>query len=155
AGKSTIGVVLAKTLGYTFIDTDILIQNSENRLLQEIIDEEGIRRFLSIEERVIISNTYDRCIIATGGSAVLSRNIMDYLNRDSIVVYLSLDMETIISRIKNISTRGIVLDKNQSIEDMYHARKPLYEKYAGIIIDCNSKPFENIISEIADSVRNI
>ena len=148
SGKSTTGIVLAKVLGYTFTDTDILIQDSGKRLLQEIINEYGIKRFLEIEERVIISNHYEKTVIATGGSAVLSSTIMDYLKSCGEVIYLKLGLEAIKGRIKNFRMRGIVLDTGQTLEDVYNIRTPLYEKYADVVIDCNNKGFETVIDEI-------
>jgi shikimate kinase len=152
-GKSTTGIVLAKAIGYTFLDTDILIQNNENKLLQEIINNDGISKFLEIEERIILSNKYEKSVIATGGSAVLSNKIMTYLAQISLVIYLKLNIETIVERINNIKSRGIVLDKNQTLQDVYNIRTPLYEKYANIVIDCNEKRFEIIINEIIKSIQ--
>lgn len=148
SGKSTIGVVLAKILGYTFIDTDILIQNQENRLLHEILGSDGISRFLNIESRVITSCDYEKCVIATGGSAVLSENTMNYLSNMSRIVYLKLRLEFLKERINNIQTRRIVMSENQSLEDVYIIREPLYEQYADLIIDCNNKGFEEVVNNI-------
>lgn len=148
AGKSTTGIVLAKAIGYTFIDTDILIQNQENRLLPDIIMNEGLRNFLSIESRVITTCDYERCVIATGGSAVLCENTMNYLSNLSTMIYLKLNLEGVDKRIKNIRTRGIVIDENESLSDIYEIRTPLYEQYADIIIDCNKKGFEEVVDNI-------
>jgi shikimate kinase len=153
SGKSTIGIVLAKTLGYTFIDTDILIQNQENRLLQNIIEDEGIRGFLTIESRVITSCDYDRCIIATGGSAVLCENTMHYLSNMGRIIFLKLNLDIVTERINNISTRGIVMDKEQTLKDIYESRMPLYEEYADIIVDCNSKSFEEVVEHIVKMIK--
>lgn len=152
AGKSTAGIVLAKILGYAFIDTDILIQEYGKRLLQEIINADGIKRFLEIEEQVITSNMFERTVVATGGSAVLSGNVMAHLKSCGTVVYLRLDIKAVTERIKNMHSRGIVMEQNQSIGDVYNIRAPLYEKYADIIIDCNNKDFEKVIEEIIKSV---
>ena len=148
SGKSTIGVVLAKILGYTFIDTDILMQNQENRLLHEILESDGISRFLNIESRVITSCDYEKCVIATGGSAVLCENTMNYLSNMSRIVYLKLRLEFLKERINSIQTSGIVMSENQSLEDVYEIREPLYEQYADLIIDCNNKGFEEVINNI-------
>jgi shikimate kinase len=151
-GKSTIGIVLAKTLGYSFIDTDILIQQAKSKLLQEIIDADGIHAFLELEERIITQNQYQRSIIATGGSAVLSPKAMAYLGNQSIVVYLALTLESLTKRINNIEARGIVKDKNQTLQDIYQIRLPLYERYANVTIDCSNKTFEAIINEIVETI---
>lgn len=148
AGKSTTGIVLAKAIGYTFIDTDILIQNQENRLLPDIIEREGINGFLNIESRVITSCDYEKCVIATGGSAVLCESTMNYLCNLSTMVFLKLNFETLDRRVKDIKTRGIVMDDNQSLNDIYEIRMPLYQQYADIIIDCNNKGFEEVVDHI-------
>lgn len=148
AGKSTIGVVLAKTLGTEFIDTDLLIQKKANKLLQEIIDEEGLDRFLVLEEEVLSKLTVYDHVIATGGSAVYSELGMKHLEEVGIIVYLKLSLEEILKRVNNISTRGIAIRKGKTLEEVYDERIDLYEKYAKIIIDCNGKDMEKVISEI-------
>lgn len=120
AGKSTVGVVLAKTLGMQFIDTDLLIQQSENLKLHEIIDQKGIAEFISIEERVILSLDYcDNTVIATGGSVVLSDASMLFLKSIGVVVYLSVELSELKERITNITTRGIVCEIGQTLENIY------------------------------------
>jgi len=153
SGKSTIGIVLAKAIGYTFIDTDILIQNQENKLLNEILEDNGISRFLNIESRVITSCDYEKCVIATGGSAILLENTMNYLSNISSIVFLKLNLDKVCERINNIHTRGIVMDKDQSLKDIYEIRMPLYEESADIIVDCNNKSFEEIVSYIVKLVK--
>ncbi len=154
SGKSTIGIVLAKALGYTFIDTDILIQNQENRLLQRIIEDDGISRFLNIESRVITSCDYEKCVIATGGSAVLLENTMNYLSNMGSIVFLKLNLKNITERINNIQTRGIIMDKEQTLKDIYEIRMPLYEEYADIIVDCNNKSFEEVVNHIVNLIKH-
>lgn len=153
SGKSTIGIVLAKAIGYTFIDTDILIQNQENRLLHKILEDEGISRFLNIESRVITSCDYEKCVIATGGSAILFENTINYLSNISSIVFLKLSLDKVCERINNIHTRGIVMDKNQTLKDIYEMRMSLYEQYADIIVDCNNKSFEEVVSHIVKLVK--
>jgi len=148
SGKSTLGIVLAKLLGYTFVDTDILIQNKEERLLQDIIDTDGINGFLNIESRVITSYDYNKAVIATGGSAVLCENTMLYLSNLSTMIYLKVDYETITTRIMNFKSRGIVMSSDQSLHDVYEIREPLYEEHADIIVDCSGKEFEEVINQI-------
>jgi shikimate kinase len=153
SGKSTIGVILAKTLGMRFVDTDLLIQEKKGRLLQDIINTFGISRFLQIEEDAILSFHYIGTVVATGGSAVYSDKVMEYLKQNGIVIYLKVEYDEIVKRIKNISTRGIVLGKCQSLLDIYDERIPLYEKYSDITIDCSNKDVEDIILTIINEVN--
>ena len=148
AGKSTVGVILAKTLGMKFIDTDIAIQEKSGRLLQEIIDTDGPDAFKTIEEETILSLHCHHAVIATGGSVVFSGRAMEHLTRDDVVVYLEISFDEMEKRLRNITTRGIVLIAGQSLRDMYTRRIPLYEKYAGITIDCEKDDFENIVKKI-------
>jgi len=148
AGKSTVGVILAKTLGMNFIDTDIVLQENEGRILQEIINKDGIDAFLKTEESIIVSLQCENTIIATGGSVVFSDKSMNYLKKKGIIVYLYIGYEELVQRIKNITTRGIVLAADQSLLDLYNQRLPLYEKYADITIDCSDIDVEKIIEKV-------
>lgn len=150
AGKSTIGVLLAKTLGMSFIDTDLVIQEREGKLLQDIISLHGIRKFLDIEENAILSLNCKASVVATGGSVVYSEKAMRHLKQNATVVYLKVEYEEIERRITNILTRGIAMDKGQNLVDIYNERLPLYERYADIIIDCSEKGIEDIIQEITE-----
>ncbi len=152
AGKSTMGVVLAKTLGRNFIDTDIVIQEHAGRLLQEIIDEEGPEGFLAIEEKTILSLDCRNAVIATGGSVVFSKKAMEHLKARGVVIYLKISCEEMVRRLDNITTRGIVLARSQSLPEMYAQRIPLYEKYADITIDCSKDDFENSIGNVIDEL---
>ena len=153
AGKSTVGVILAKTFGMNFIDTDIVIQEHAGRLLQEIIDQEGSGPFLAIEETTILSLHACNAVIATGGSVVFSRRALEHLKSDGIVMYLKISFEEMVQRLNNIRTRGIVLDPGQSLCDMYHQRIPLYETYADITIDCSEDEFEMIVEKAVDETH--
>ncbi|MDP3397061.1 MAG: shikimate kinase [Methanoregula sp.] len=148
AGKSTVGVILAKTTGMNFIDTDIAIQEKSKRLLQEIIDTEGPDAFKTIEEETILSLHGHHAVIATGGSAVFSKRAMEHLTRDGVVVYLKISFDEMEKRLRNITTRGIVLTRGETLYEMYNERVPLYEKYAGITIDCEKEDFEMIVKKI-------
>jgi len=152
AGKSTAGVILAKTLGRTFVDTDIAIQERTGRLLQEIIDTEGPDAFLKIEEETVLSRHFDHAVIATGGSVVFSENAMAHLKQDGVVVYLAISFEEMAKRLRNMTTRGIVLFKGESLSDMYHERVPLYEKYADITVECSDGDFEEIVGEVIGEI---
>ena len=148
AGKSTVGVILAKTLGMNFIDTDIVLQENAGRILQEIINTGGIDAFLKTEERSIVSLECENTIIATGGSVVFSDKSMNYLKKKGIIIYLYISYEELVQRIKNITARGIVLPADQSLLDLYNQRLPLYEKYADRTIDCSDMDVEKIIEKV-------
>ena len=154
AGKSTVGVILAKTLGMNFTDTDIVIQEHAGRLLQEIIDTEGPGAFLKIEKKAILSLQGQNAVIATGGSVVFSGRAMEHLKQDGVVLYLKISFEEMVGRLGNITTRGIVLIAGQSLRDMYNQRVPLYEKYADITIDCSDNDFETVVEKIVDELKN-
>jgi shikimate kinase len=148
AGKSTMGVILAKTLGMQFIDTDIVIQEYAGRLLQDIIDTEGTVSFLKTEEEAILALHCRNAVIATGGSVVFSRKAMEHLKEEGVVLYLKISFEEMAGRLRNITTRGIVLDAGQSLQDMYSRRIPLYETYADITIACSDRDFEECIANV-------
>lgn len=150
AGKSTVGVILAKALRKTFIDTDIVIQEDAGRLLQDIIDTEGPRAFLEIEESTILSGHFANAVIATGGSVVFSTRAMEHLKNSGVVVYLKISFEEMEKKLRNITTRGIVLVAGQGLREMYDQRVPLYEKYADRIIDCSDKDFETVVTKVID-----
>ena len=152
AGKSTVGVILAKTLGMKFTDTDIAIQERTGRLLQEIIDTDGPGAFKKIEEETILSLHPRHAVIATGGSVVFSRKAMEYLKSEGVVVYLKISFVVMEERLKNITTRGIVLLHGQSLRDMYDERIPLYEKYADLTIDCSDEGFESVVGKVMDTM---
>jgi shikimate kinase len=152
AGKSTIGVILAKTLGMKFIDTDLLIQERENRLLQDIISNKGIDRFLEAEQESILSLKCNNTVIATGGSVVFSSGSMEHLRKLGKIIYLKLSFEEIENRINNIKTRGIVIEKGQKLSDVFVQRTPLYEKYCDITVNCSGLDVEDIIEKISKEI---
>ena len=118
-GKSTVGVILAKVLGYEFVDSDLLIQKAEKRLLREIIAQEGQAGFLKIENRVNASIDMEKTVIATGGSVVYCTEAMEHLKKIGTVVYLKLDYEILKKRLGNLRCRGVVLRKGQTLKDLY------------------------------------
>ena len=134
-GKSTLGVVLAKQLGFEFVDADLLIQKRENRLLKEIIAEDGVDGFLQIENDVNAHIDSTKTVIATGGSVIYGKEAMEHLKEIGTVVYLKLDYETLDSRLGSLKGRGVVLKDGQDLKSLYDERIPLYEKYADIIVD--------------------
>lgn len=153
SGKSTCGVLAAKAMLKNFFDTDLLLQGIEERRLQDIIDSDGIDYFLKREEQVVSELNISATVIATGGSVVYSDRAMKHLKENGTVVYLHLSYETMVSRIKNITTRGVVLKKGDSLLDMYNERLPLYEKWADITINCDSNTVEQTVSQIVEKLE--
>lgn len=151
-GKSTIGVVLAKVLGYDFLDSDLLIQKKEGKLLRDIIAEKGEDGFLKVEEAVNAGIQAERHVIATGGSVVYSERAMQHLHDIGKIVYLKLSYATICNRLGNIRRRGVVLKDGQSMKDLYDERTPLYEKYADIVIDAEGYDIEELMDEVAKAI---
>lgn len=153
-GKSTIGVLLAKTMGFSFIDTDLMIQQETGRLLQDIIDKDGLEAFCEAEERAICSvSAKENAVIATGGSAVYSRKAMEWLKKRGTVYYLSLPTDEILRRLNNIRTRGIAMRPEDTIEDVFNRRRALYEEFADTIVDCHGKSPEDTVLEIYEYHR--
>ena len=148
AGKSTLGVLLAKALGKNYVDTDILIQQNEGRLLQDIIDSDGINKFIALEEKTISKLHLKNCIIATGGSVIYSEKAMHTLKQDGKTVYLHVSFEEIKKRITNITTKGILIKNGAGLKDVYEERVPLYMKYSDITIDCSNKDIEQCVRDI-------
>lgn len=153
AGKSTLGVLLAKALGKHFVDTDILIQQSTGKLLQEIIDSEGTARFLEIEEEILSSQALTNTVIATGGSAVYSDKAMKALKQNGIAVYLKVEFDALAKRLSNITTRGIVFKGSADLQAVYAERLPLYEQYADITVPSTDRDIESTLAEIIDKIK--
>lgn len=149
AGKSTIGVVLAKNLGMSFIDADLVIQEQEGKKLQEIIEECGEDGFIEIEGRVNASLNPKTAVIATGGSAVYSESAMQHFKEIGIICYLKLSYESIEERLGDLAKRGVVFGKGRTLKDLYDERILLYQKYADIIIDCENKNIREIVIELS------
>ncbi len=152
-GKSTVGVILAKTLGVGFVDTDLIIQQREKRLLQEIIDNDGIERFLDCEEDAIKSLDCENSIVATGGSVVFREESMTHLKKNGKIIFLNVSLDEIKKRLDNISTRGVAADKTQTIDDIYNQRFPLYEKYADYILDLDNSNVEETVEKICNLIK--
>jgi len=151
-GKSTVGVILAKLLGYSFVDTDLVIQKSEGKLLKNIIAENGIDGFIEIENRILSKLDIVNSVISTGGSVIYGDEAMKNLSRNGIVIYLKLDYNKLKYRLHNIKNRGVVIREGQSLSSLYRERAPLYEKYADIIIDENGCSIEKTVNKIMDSL---
>jgi len=151
AGKSTTGVLIAKELGKTFVDVDLLIQERESALLQEIIDRVGFDEFLVIEESVLLDLDVDNAVIAPGGSVIYSEKAVEHLKKSGLLVYLKLDYGEIERRISNIASRGIVFGAGKGLPELYEERTVLYEKYADLVIECSGLSIEDVTQEIVRS----
>ncbi len=148
SGKSTLGVLLAKATGRYFLDTDVYVQVLEERGLQEIIDERGLKEFCKIEEEHICCIELKNAVIATGGSAVYSEKAMRHLASGGTIVHLDLDYGRIEEQVTNLYTRGVVMEKGQTLRELYEKRQPLYRKWSQVTIDCHGKTHEQIVDEI-------
>ncbi|MDF2803930.1 MAG: hypothetical protein K0S61_3833 [Anaerocolumna sp.] len=154
AGKSTIGIILAKVIGYSFIDSDVLIQEQEKKLLKDIIEEKGIDGFLAIENDINRNIKASHTVIATGGSVIYGTEAMNHFREEDIVIYIKLGYETISNRLGNIRQRGVVLKNGHSLLDLYNERCPLYERYAHIIIDAENLNPEELMEQIVFKIKD-
>lgn len=154
AGKSTLGVVLAKILGYEFIDADLLIQSKLDKTLQKIIDACGPDGFIEVENEVLCTLSASRAVIATGGSAVYSDEAMDHLKSIGTVVYLRVSYEELESRLGGLHERGVVMKNGMgmSLADLYEERRPLYEKYADVTIDIDGLSVRDAARRLVDQL---
>ena len=152
-GKSTIGVILAKVLGYQFLDADLLIQKSEGKLLKDIIAEKGTEGFIQVENRVNSRIEAENAIIATGGSAVYGKEAMEHLKSIGTVVYLKQSLSVLEKRLRNIRNRGVVLKKGQTLKDLYRERTALYEKYADVTVDEYGLDIEETVQAVQKALE--
>ena len=153
-GKSTIGVILAKVLGYQFVDADLLIQQQEGKLLKDIIAEVGTEGFIQVENRVNASIQAENTIIATGGSVVYGKEAMEHLKSIGTVVYLKVSYEILQKRLADIKGRGVVLKEGQNLQSLFEERTPLYEKYADIEISEESLSVEETVEKLVENLQN-
>lgn len=150
AGKSTVGVILAKVLGYQFLDSDLIIQEREGMLLHEIIKTFGLESFINIENDVNASIDVSHSIIATGGSVIYGKKAIKHLKEIGTVIYIKLSYETLANRLGNIKQRGVVLKKGQDLRSLYEERCPLYEKYSDYTIDAEKMDVEDLVMAISN-----
>lgn len=148
AGKSTMGILLAKALAKDFVDTDVLIQLQQGKTLQDIVDTQGYLKLRDIEEQALLNTHYPNHIIATGGSAVYSEKAMQHLRHFGQIVFLDVALEDLAARLKNFESRGLARKPNQSLAELYDERRALYQKYANITISCSGKNHEEILTQI-------
>ncbi len=153
AGKSTVGVVLAKKLGYGFVDSDLVIQERYGKLLHELIEENGVEGFWKIENDVNASLDKHRSVIATGGSAIYGEEAMKHLGEIATVVYLKLPYEEIEDRLGDLNARGVTLREGQTLKDLFEERVPLYEKYAHVTVECIGKSLREVVHQVVDSLQ--
>jgi len=151
-GISSAGVVLAKVLGYKFLDTDILIQEETNMLLKDIIEKEGLDKFKEIENNINAKVTANRTVIATGGSVVFGAEAMEHLKSIGKVVYLKAGYDEINKRLGNLKGRGVAMEEGQTLFDIYEERVPLYEKYAEITVDETGKDIRETVNLILEKL---
>ena len=154
-GKSTVGVILAKVMGYQFLDADLLIQKQEGKLLREIIAEVGADGFIEVENRVNASIDCSKTIIATGGSVVYGQEAMEHLKSIGTVVYLEVPFPVLEKRLSDIKGRGVVLKDGQTLYDLYMERTPLYEKYADVCISEEGLGVEQTVELLREKLQSL
>ena len=147
AGKSTLGILLAKEMGLDFVDTDISIQVRESKTLQQITDESGYLVLRDIEEQVLLAEEIIGKVVSTGGSAVYSEAGMAHLAQDSVVVFLDVPLAALKARIYNFSSRGIARRPDQSFDDLFAERSILYRRYANICVDCSALSIDEVLQK--------
>ncbi|RME38683.1 MAG: shikimate kinase [Deltaproteobacteria bacterium] len=152
AGKSTVGVVLAKRLGLGFVDTDLLIQMRTGRRLQQIIDEDGLQAFRALEEQTVLEFDVCDAVIATGGSVVYSDKAMRHLAALGTLVYLEVPLTELEQRLHDMESRGLVIDPGATLADLYTERTPLYRRWADISIDESGKNLEEVVEDICKAL---
>jgi len=152
AGKSTVGILLAKELGMGFVDTDVAIQVREGRTLQDILNTSDYMNLRAIEEQVLLSEKIAGKVVATGGSAVYSQAGMARLKDSATVVFLDVPLRELEKRISNFDSRGIARKPNQSLESLFEERCKLYRQYADICVDCDQQSLEKTLEETLESL---
>jgi shikimate kinase len=155
SGKSTVGVILAKQNALNFIDTDVIIQTSEGRSLQDMVDRDGYMALRRIEERTLLRISLRNHVIATGGSAVYSEAAMLHLQSEGLVVFLDVDLPTLKARIHDFGTRGLAKSPGQSLDDLYQERLPLYRKYADLVVECGDLSHEEVSARIIEELGSL
>ena len=152
AGKSTVGVLLAKRLGYQFVDTDLLLQTRHHCRLQQIIAREGLATFKQIEEDVMCSLATVHSVVATGGSAVYSERAMDHLRQLGQLVFIDIPLDELLTRVNDMDNRGLVIGPDETYEHLYYERQPLYTKYAEVTIAGSGLTVEAVAAAIEQHV---
>ena len=153
-GKSTVGVILAKIIGYRFVDTDLVIQEKCGALLKDIIANEGVDGFIATENSICASVEAERSVIATGGSVIYGCDAMEHMRDIGTVVYLAQDFDVINKRLSDIKGRGVVLHEGQTLRDLYAERDPLYRKYAHVICEMSNGTVEESIEKVLSALNS-
>lgn len=153
SGKSTVGVLLAKSVGYGFIDSDLVIQSREGRLLSRIIEDEGLEGFLLIEEKINAELCADRCVIATGGSVVYGEKAMENFKKTGKIVYLKLSYEELARRLSDLKGRGVAIREGFTLKELYDERIPLYERYADITVDLDGTNTAGALRRVLEALK--
>ncbi len=151
-GKSTVGVLVAKKLGFAFVDTDLVIQSQQGKLLQQIMDNEGVEALLKAEKDAIKSLKISKTVVATGGSAVFSAEAMSHLKKDGVVVYIKLPFHVIDQRLNDLDTRGVAGSNTKTLAEIFDERAPFYEKYADITLSADNMTAEDVADAIISAV---
>ena len=147
-GKSTIGVLLAKQLGYSFLDTDILIQAAEGKTLQQLIQKRGLSGFCDLEEEYILSVSVKAHVIATGGSVVYGKAAMGHLKADAVIIHLNLSLDRLQKRLGDLDARGVAISPGRGLADLYAERHPLYLKYADRTVVTDTLTPDQVVRQI-------
>ena len=155
SGKSTIGVLLAKALGYRFVDTDIIIQAETGSRLQTLLDTRGTKGFLQLEEEILSRVKAEKTVIATGGSAVFGPSAMAHMRELGIIVYLDTPVDELAARLANLDTRGVVMKPGEQVSDILRVRAPLYQKYADLTIQTGGLTMEQTVEALTDRLHSI
>ena len=153
AGKSTIGVILAKSLLCDFTDTDLIIQKKTGKSLCQLLDEKGTEGFLQLENDIIFEESFVKSVIATGGSAVYGEEAMAKLKKESTVIFLDVAVSELEKRLSNIKTRGVAMKKGTTVKDLYNERLPYYQKYADITLECTGLTAEECVDRIVCEIK--
>jgi shikimate kinase len=153
SGKSTVGVVLAKLTHRDFVDTDLLIQKEQGRSLQDIVNRDGYLKLRELEEKTILKLECRSHVIATGGSAVYSKAAMTHLKTDGIAVFLKVDLQSLLTRVKDFKTRGLAKRPDQGVADLFSERDALYRQYADVIIECQGITHEEVCARILQELK--
>lgn len=148
AGKSTVGVLLAKRLARPFVDVDVLIQAAAGRRLQEIIAAEGLEAFCRLESRTVRELALAGHVVATGGSVIYSEDAMRFLQLAGTIVYLRLPLEALRRRLDDLAGRGVVMPPGMTLEELYARRSPLYERWADVTIDCAGLDHQAVVEAV-------
>lgn len=155
SGKSTVGVILAKALGYEFLDIDLLIQKKEGKKLSEIMAERGVDGFLALEEEVTCGLDCAHTVIAPGGSVVYGEKGMEHLRSLGRVIYLQMDLDMLEERLHDAKNRGVALRDGQTLEGLYEERVPLYENYADITVKERGHALEDMVVLIVSRLHEM